>query len=374
MTKGLLKIMTIKKLLISIVISSLLFGCAFQAGITRLPQAPLYSQTVTFGTMQYVPFLRFCDYYGLDWDWDLVSQRIKVKRGNDTLVLRPDSNLALLNKKSIKLDYPIEYKDGAAYIPIRTAVFVSQQVFGLEEKPALIAKRHQIKTIVIDPGHGGKDSGAKGRYGTREKHVVLDIAKRLKRDLEKKGFRVLLTRQKDIAVPLYKRAAFANERGVDFFISIHANASRYSQARGFEVYYPSDATDDGARALAAAENASLKFEEGEITKGENLATKTTVWDMQLNENRRESKEMAYYICNITADSLGLKKRGVKGARFVVLKGAFMPAILVEVGFLTNRREESKLKNASFRERIAKAISRSISTYEREYERTNGFSK
>ena len=83
--------------------------------------------------------------------------------------------------------------------------------------------------------------------------------------------------------------------------------------------------------------------------------------------------IAYYICNITSDSLGMKKRGVKAARFAVLRGAMMPAVLIEVGFLTNRREESKLKNTSFRDKVASAICRSLLSYKREFERTNGFS-
>ena len=323
----------------------------------------LYNRTIIFNSVQYVPLLRFCDYYDLDWDWDLVSQRIEIKKGNNSFVVRPDSDLALINNKPITLDYPIEYKDGAAYIPAKTALLISEDVFGIKEVPILVKKWHQIKTVVIDPGHGGKDPGAVNRYGAKEKNIVLDISKRLKRYLEKKGFKVILTRDKDVFIPLQKRSELANKKDADLFISIHANASKYSRAKGFEVYYLSEATDDNARALAACENASLKFEND---------GSPTMWDLVLTENRRESRGLAYYICNITSDSLGMRKRGVKGARFVVLKGAMMPAVLVEVGFLTNRREGAKLAEGYHREKIAKAIGRSVLAYKREFERTNGF--
>ena len=351
-------------------------GCAYHGGIAGLPDASIYNQAVVFGGARYVPLLRFCDYYNLDWDWDLAGRRIEIKRGDKTLVLRPDSDLALVGDKTIRLERPVEYKEGAAYIPAESAILISRDIFGLEEKAVPAGKIHRMKTVVIDPGHGGRDPGATSRYGTREKHIVLDVSKRLKRHLERQGLNVILTRTKDVFVSLRKRAQFANAKNADLFISVHANAVRRHQSRvkGFEVFYLSEATDDRARALAAVENASLKFEEGEISSRKNKSTATTVWDMQLKENRRVSKELAYYICNITSDRLGMRNRGVKGARFAVLKGTRMPAVLVEVGFLTNRREESNLKKRSFREKIAENISRAIVAYKKEYEKTDGFSR
>ena len=357
-----------------LVIAFTLSGCTFHSELVRVPDVALYNQSVMFNNVRYVPILRFCNYYNLDWEWDLVSQRIEVKKGTSSVVLRPDSDLALVNNKTIRLDHPVEYKDGAAYIPVKTAIFLSEDIFGLK-RPIFAKKYYQIKTVVIDPGHGGKNIGGVGKYGTKEKSIVLDISKRLKRNLEKQGLTVYLTRDRDRFISLYKRTEFANNKNADLFISVHANASRYSRAKGFEVYYLSEATDDNARALAAAENASLKFEEKVAGRNEALSQlNPTAWDLLLSEHRRESKELAYYIYNMTADNLGMRKRGVKGARFVVLKGAIMPAVLIEVGFLTNRREESKLKKTSFRGKIADLLSRSILAYKREYERTNGWSQ
>jgi len=357
-----------------ILVTFFLPGCAYHHEVVKLPEEPLYNQTEVFNNIQYVPLLRFCSYYNLDWSWDLVSQKIEIKRGQNELILRPNSRYALLNGKSVKLTNPIAYRSGAAYIPVKSAMMISRDIFTLEPKPQPEAIRYRIETVVIDPGHGGKDPGATSRFGVREKDLVLDVSKRLKRQLQKAGVNATMTRNKDIFIPLTKRAKIANDKNADLFISVHANAARYSRARGFEVFYLSEATDDKARAMAAAENASLEFEEKKNMKEKDISTKTTVWDLKLKESRRESKELAYYICNITSDGLGMKKRGVKGARFVVLKGATMPAVLVEIGFITNKREASKLKKSNFREKIAKAVSDSILTYKKEYERTNGFSE
>jgi len=363
-------------ILLFFAITLALSGCATHYEAVRIPEAaPLYSHTVMFDEVQYVPLLRFCDYYKLDWDWDLVSQRIAIKRSGDVLVLRPNSSFALFNNKTVELENPVRYKDGGVYIPVETTIFLSEELFAVKEPERGKGKWHRIKTVVIDPGHGGKDPGAVSRYGTKEKHIVLDISKRLKRQLERNGLTVYLTREKDIFIPLYKRASFANGKKANLFISVHANAARRSRAKGFEVFYLSEATDDNARALAAVENKALEFEEASAggTRG-SLSPNQTVYDLMLSENRRVSKELAYYIYNITSDEMGMKKRGVKGARFAVLKGALMPAVLVEVGFLTNRREESKLKTSSFRNRIANAITDSIMKYKKEYDRTGGFSQ
>jgi N-acetylmuramoyl-L-alanine amidase len=359
--------------LLLLAVSLLLFGCAYH-GIARLPEDPLYNQTVMFNNVRYLPLLRFCAYYDLEWDWDLVSQKIEIEKGANSLVLRPNSRLALLNDRAIRLDRRVEYKNGAAYISVKSASIIARDILKVE-RPAISPVAHyQIKTVVIDPGHGGKDPGAIGKYGTREKDIVLDVSRRLKRYLEKNGVTVILTRDKDKFISLGRRVSFANRRGADLFISVHANAHRYSGVKGFEVFYLSEATDDKARAMAAAENEAVKFEKGEIAAKNDFSTATTVWAMELKENRRESRQLGYYICNITSEEMGMKKLGVKGANFAVLRGTRMPAVVIEVGFLSNRREEAKLKKGNFRERIARAISRSVLAYKQEYEKTNGFSQ
>ena len=184
--------MKFKRILIVITLALFLTSCAYHHEIVRTPDIPLYNQTVMLNNIQYIPLLKYCEYYNLDWDWDLVSQKIKIKKNQNTMVLRPNSEYALFNNRTVALDYPVEYKNGAAYIPITTAVFMSKEVFDLKDKPVLPIKGHRIRTVVLDPGHGGKDPGAISRYGTREKDIVLDVARRLKRDLERNGLEVFI--------------------------------------------------------------------------------------------------------------------------------------------------------------------------------------
>ena len=190
------------RLLLTLIL--LVSGCAYHAEIVRLPDTPLYNRTVIFNNVQYLALLRYCEYYNLEWDWDLVSQRIEVKKGKDVLVLRPNFKLALVNDKPIELDHPVEYKRGAAYIPAETALFISEDIFGLKERLVPSAKLYPIRNVVIDPGHGGKDPGAISRYGTKEKNIVLDISKRLKRHMEKNGFKVSLKRDRDKFIYIFR--------------------------------------------------------------------------------------------------------------------------------------------------------------------------
>ena len=233
---------------------------------------------------------------------------------------------------------------------------------------------HRIRRVVIDPGHGGKDPGAIGRGGLKEKDLVLDVSLKLARALEGKGINVILTRTKDVFFPLWKRCEIANDEGADLFISVHANASRKRKAHGFEVYYLSEAIDDNARALEAAENAVLRFENSQ-NEYHSRDVKTTLWDIFHTENRVESIELAQSICKRVKKNFSfIKDRGVKSARFHVLKGTRMPAILVEIGFLSNYREEAKLRREFYKQAMARAIADGILDYKRIYDRTNGFTK
>jgi len=366
-----------RKIFAFILLSYLLItGCAPTHRYVRPVESPVYREAVIINNTEYLPLIRYCNYYGLNWSWDLVSQRIKLEKKRKEVILRPGSTLALINGRERDLGRPVEYINGTAYIPLTSASYLAENVFRLEEKPAAPLGKHRIKTVVIDPGHGGKDPGAVSRYGTREKDIVLDVSKRLKKYLEANGLKVYLTRERDVFISLYKRPAFAKKKKADLFVSIHANAAagrRGRKASGFEVFYLSEATDDTARALAVAENASLKYEEA-VVDDKGSYKDPTLCDLILSENRRESKELARYMARVSSDKLRMKDRGAKAARFAVLKGASMPAVLVEVGFLTNRSEESRLKQSAFRDKIAGAIAQSILVYKNEYERTDGFSR
>ena len=216
-----------------------------------------------------------------------------------------------------------------------------------------------IKRLVLDPGHGGEDPGALGRNGTREKMVVMDVALRLKKKLEKQGFEVILARDTDKYVSLADRSKCGNDRKADLFISIHANWSTNRAACGIETYFLSEAKTDWERAVAARENAA--FDTGESSAGLDADGDVglILADLAQNEYLLESSELAARIQETTVPYARIKDRGVKQANFYVLRNGFMPAVLIECGFLSNKSEEKLLRQPEHRERLAEGICRGI---------------
>lgn len=205
--------------------------------------------------------------------------------------------------------------------------------------------------MVLDPGHGGEDSGALGASGLKEKEAALDLALALRPLLEKAGFEVLMTREDDTFVPLWDRARWANAHGADLFVSLHLNAARARAAKGSEVYFLSlDQGDADAAEVAALENAGA----GEAP-GEEGVLADILQDLAQKAYLRASEQLAESILGQLNRLGGIKERGVKQAPFVVLRGAAMPAVLVEVAFISNPREERRLRDEAFRRRAAEAI-------------------
>ena len=229
-----------------------------------------------------------------------------------------------------------------------------------------------IKTVILDPGHGGVDPGAVGRKHLQEKEVNLGIAKALKKKLENFGLKVILTRSDDRFVALSERTRFTNEQKADLFISIHCNSSNDSRkANGFETYFLSEAKTDWERAVLARENGSLQYETGDVDSLTQNDISLILADLSQNENLKESYALALEIQTAGVDILKDVDRGVKQAGFYVLRTSFMPSVLVECGFLSNSAEEKKLNTGKYRESIAQAIFLGVTNYIRDYEkRTN----
>jgi N-acetylmuramoyl-L-alanine amidase len=227
-----------------------------------------------------------------------------------------------------------------------------------------------IRTVVIDPGHGGEDLGAQGPGGLFEKDVALAIARRLRGALTNSfGLQVFLTRDRDVDVSLDDRTAIANNYKADLFLSIHANGSRARSAVGSEVYFLSyQASDDESRRLAQSEGLALPPSAPAGT-GADLAL--ILWDMAQAEHLEESSLLAMRIQEELAALTGAQARGVKQAPFRVLVGAAMPAVLIEVAFITNPEEEKLLGQDTFQARVATALARGIGRYDQEYARRVG---
>lgn len=217
-----------------------------------------------------------------------------------------------------------------------------------------------VKRIVIDPGHGGKDPGCFASRGIKEKDIVLSMAKILSRKIEQEiGCEVLLTRTKDVFMPLERRTAVANMKKADLFISLHINAHRSKKIRGLETYFLNMATDRRAVMVAARENA---------TSEKNISDLQTILnDLMLNTKIHESSRLAHevqkgMISQTSKQYKYVKDLGVKQAPFYVLIGAQMPAVLVETGFITNSTERKRLVSKKYQERITEGIVKGITKY------------
>jgi N-acetylmuramoyl-L-alanine amidase len=225
----------------------------------------------------------------------------------------------------------------------------------------------RIGRIVLDPGHGGPDPGAIGRARqTLEKNITLDVAARLKGKLEKLGYEVAMTRESDGYVSLADRSRAAARHRADLFVSIHANAAPNRAACGLETYFLSEAKTDWERAVAARENAEVESLAGASYGPGDVGL--ILADLAQSEFLLESSELAGRIQELTFPRARVMDRGVRQANFYVLRNTFIPAVLVEVGFLSNKSEEGLLRQASHRDKLADGIASGIDEFCRSYSR------
>lgn len=221
-----------------------------------------------------------------------------------------------------------------------------------ELPPPLPGPQPALQTIVLDPGHGGGEDGARGPGGALEKDIALSVARRLKATLETElGVRVILTRDGDETVPLDARAAIANNNKADLFISLHANASPRREARGAEVFYLS-LDGYGEEARRAAETAGHVLP---VIGGGTREIEVILWEMAQVRYLEESARLATFIEDELRNRIEMSPRAVQQAPFRVLVGANMPAVLVEMGFVSNQEEEQRLTTAAHQSLIVQAL-------------------
>lgn len=236
-------------------------------------------------------------------------------------------------------------------------------------KAAEHRQRWSLTTIVIDPGHGGKDPGAIGLGDVEEKDVTLAVARRLREEIQKKmpGVRVVMTREDDRFVELFRRGQIANEREGRLFISIHCNSmpEKPHAASGFECYILRPGKSEDAARVVAAENAAIRFE-SDTEKYLVSAENTIVAGMAQNAFIRYSEWLANSIRRAMRGRTGIPDRGVHQAGFYVLVGASMPSVLVELGYLSNENDVKVLKSSAGQRKMARAIFQGIKEYEKAY--------
>ena len=418
-------------------ITYIFFLCVWILIAPALSNASIYLHNISTNSYDTLPSYRYsglesvsvshlCKSIGIEWQWDMYSERFELSDGDISISLIQNNNFYQVNDSIFQLPYPpvrnrenlyLNAKDAATVFSClkgRTVAWSeSDKVFTLTEQTIHkdspekaeeivestaksdsivepVAKeeiaapgttsvtdvkepKQQIKTIVIDPGHGGRDPGAIGPNGVKEKDVVLAVGLALRDELGKKSnLNVFMTRTTDKFIPLRERTQFANKKNADLFISIHANSisgskKRKSYTKGYKMYFLSQAKNEDDKLAAMIENSVIELEE-DTQKGDYLQQVLT--DMANNEFLTESQDISILI----AESFGtlLKKvkklhTGVGQANFWVLNGAYMPSVLVETCFISNPNEEKLLKNKKFQKKLGIAIGDAVIQFKKKYE-------
>jgi len=245
--------------------------------------------------------------------------------------------------------------------PDRVVVEVGRAIGATSPASPLPARASNL-TIVVDPGHGGTETGAIGPGGAQEKEITLQIARRLASALPRVlSCRVVLTRDSDSVLSLDDRTAVANHEKADLFLSVHANSSRVPGAHGSETYYLSlEASDKLASEVANQENQAGSSAAGASPGRGDLDF--ILWDLAQSAHLKEASELAETIQNELNTLSGTQNRGIKQAPFRVLVGATMPAVLVETAFISNPEEEKKLASATFQQSVADAVAKAVSSF------------
>ncbi|MDD5568618.1 MAG: N-acetylmuramoyl-L-alanine amidase [Candidatus Omnitrophica bacterium] len=346
---------------IQVIFILFLAGC-----VTLQPKESI--PTCKINGVTYYSLIPLCEAKGINWQYDTFTRVVVLRKGTDRINLKVGDDLILVNQRAVLLSRPIEIYEGAVVVPAKFKEQIIDVLFRKEpvlpQKISSFVISKKIRKIVVDAGHGGNDPGAIGRTGLREKDVNLDIAKRLALLLKSEGVNVVMTRSTDRFIPLGARVGITNKSGADIFVSIHSNANRTRSMNGFEVYYVASSLNDAKRALVTAKEGNLNLE-GSLFASRSLELRAMLWDMIYAYDRAESIQLAKNICRSVGSNMNVKIIGVKDARYEVLRGSRIPAVLVEVGFVSNYNEERMLKNGFYRQKIAESIMDGISDYAQE---------
>jgi len=381
------------KLFIYLYYCLLLFSWSF--GSTQQEIKIIGPNNSVLGTIDYIEENRY--YFSLnDFSNVLLNknfinkdlQKIVFSFGDYKIKVTGNVAFVIINDKSYQLKNSVIYKKGIFYAPIDDFLSLLNKKTGsqysinysslsiqneLESKNPLVnpvdlneeKQKWKFDTIIIDPGHGGKDPGAVGYRGTKEKDIVLDVAKRLAKKIEKNSkTKVILTREEDIFIRLQDRTKFANSNEGDLFISIHTNAAKDRRASGFETFLIGPNKNEAAIKVAARENSALALEgfSGKELTNEDLIKAT----IAQSAFAAKSEEFASLVQNEIKKRVQSKDRGVKQAGFYVLMGASMPNVLIELGFISNPNEEKKLNSSSYRDVLATSIYYAVLKYQKSF--------
>lgn len=287
------------------------------------------------------------------YTFDTLDDIVRLYSAQGEIRLCLGSTRAYANGKLLQISQAPYYDKGVVMLP--------RDVEGLlrARMPVSVLPKFTIRTIVVDAGHGGKDPGAVSPFGTREKDINLKIARLLEEQLRSRGFHVVLTRSRDIFLTLQERVDVAKKAQADIFVSIHANAARSRSASGVELYYLTpQRLNSQQRALSIARH------DGSL-RGMPDESKVILWDLMLTKNYALSVEFASSLYQMFRN-MSFKVKPPKKAPFYVLRLAYVPSVLVEAGYLTNRLEEKALKKTHYQKQIAEAVALGIVSLNKRY--------
>ncbi len=331
------------KIFFAVVLTVFISGCATAPPRPRAGEASLKE---------------LCERYSVQLEWDSVSQVVTLSSGDLKVRALVGSDVALIGPEKITLSGTIRRTRDTIFVPRDFEAKVFQK---FKKETGFDLKN--FHKIVVDAGHGGKDPGARGKTGVKEKHIVLDIAKRLKRNLMKHGFDVVMTRETDEFISLEKRTEIAARAKADLFVSIHANASQSRSVDGFEVYYMGEFLTKDKKEVQRQKNTGTFFSRLNM-KQDSPELDKIIADMLYNHKQYESRALANRLARDVSKFAGAQDRGERAARFFVLRNTLIPAVLIEAGYLSNSREEKLLQSDGHRQKLADGIAESIVDYVR----------
>ena len=371
-----------KKLLKYIFFTFFVFNAVFAKDSSEI-------ELFIFEDIAYLSLEEFCESQELTYNMYFDKSKIEFTYKNQKITFSNNSSFVKIDNKIYHMVKNIILADNKFYAPLNSFIRLYTQFenknFIVDYNSKIISVKHtpiitqieevdqellntinneenwKITTVVIDPGHGGKDPGAIGYHNIKEKHIVLDIAKELGSFLNREmpELNVIYTRTDDTFLGLKNRTSFANKNQGHMFLSIHANASTAKTARGFEIFLLQPNSVDKAIDVAVRENASIFFEENPEQYEQNQMIASVSENMYL----QESEKLAVAIQSAVKKELPkTRMRGIKQAGFYVLVGAAMPKVLIEAGFITNKSEAKLLNKSSYRSEMAYGIFKGVQTY------------
>jgi len=303
-----------------------------------------------------------CKQYNIQWQFDNVTQVVFLEYKGHKAKALVGSPVVLVGQEKIILAGAIQRVNSNIYVPGDFESKVVGSFGAVHSKLGFTGELSSLRihSIVIDPGHGGKDPGAKGYGGLKEKDVVLDIAKRLKDLLSEAGLKVIMTRDSDVFISLNERTEIATRAEADVFVSIHANSNPLRRTQGIEVYYVKTHEKRDLDEEQRQKNERIFLKNLHAVARNNV--QAIVADMMYQLKIAESAKLAMRIVHDTSSDVEIPNRGARHARYFVVRNTLMPAVLIETGFLTNKQEEKKLNSSEYREKMAQSIARSILAY------------